>query len=328
MISQSEQLCHFSSNYLNLIILPTEACNFRCTYCYETFENRKMPRPVVTGIKSLIDRRGADLDQLEISWFGGEPLLALDVITEISKHALHVANAEGFTFRSGITTNGYFLNQDRFLQCLNHKIDFFQISLDGNPDDHDASRKLASGGGTFDRIWSNLIAMKGTRADFVVLLRLHYTMENFISVGEFARRIRDVFGDDQRFRCFFRHISRLGGLNDESITIVSEHDQKEIEAHLWDASGLSRPAGQGEDYVCYAAKGNSLLIRSTGRLAKCTVALNDSCNDIGWISESGEVCVDQRKYQRWIAPLIEADWENVGCPLPSVIQQAERDDTN
>lgn len=320
MISQSEQLRHFRSNYLNLILLPTESCNFRCTYCYETFEHKKMPRHVVTGIKSLIDQRGDDLDELEISWFGGEPLLALDVVTEISRHALDVAKAEGFTFRSGMTTNGYFLNQERFSQCLDHKIDFFQISLDGNPDDHNASRKLASGEGTFDRIWSNLTAMKDSSAEFVALLRLHYTMENFISVGQFARRVRDVFGDDRRFRYFFRHIARLGGPNDESISIVSDQDQKEIEAHLWDASGLSRPPDEDESYVCYAAKGNSLVIRSTGRLAKCTVALNDRCNDIGWISEEGEIRVDQKKYQRWIAPLVEADWDNVACPLPSVVQ--------
>ena len=168
--------------------------------------------------------------------------------------------------------------------------------------------------------------MKGTPAEFDVLLRLHYTMENFISIGQFARRIRDVFGDDRRFRYFFHNIARLGGSNDESITVMSKQDQNEIEAHLWHASGLSRPAGQGEeDYVCYAAKGNSLVIRSTGRLAKCTVALNDSCNDIGSISENGEICVDQEKYQRWIAPLVESDWENVTCPLPSVMQQAQVD---
>jgi hypothetical protein len=40
-------------------------------------------------------------------------------------------------------------------------------------------------------------------------------------------------------------------------------------------------------------------------------------------SENGEICVGQRKYQRWIAPLVEADRENVGCPLPAVVQQAE-----
>jgi uncharacterized protein len=325
MISQSEQIRHFRSNYLNLIILPTEACNFRCTYCYETFENKKMLRPVVTGIKSLIDRRAEDLDELEISWFGGEPLLALDVVTEISRHALNVAKAEGFIFRSGMTTNGYFLDQKRFSKCLEHKIDFFQISLDGNLEDHNTSRRLASGEGTFSQIWSNLIAMKRSSSEFTVLLRLHYTMENFISIGQFARHIRDVFGGDQRFRFFFHHIARLGGPNDENISIVSEQDQKEIEAHLWDASKLSRPPDEDESYVCYATKGNSLVVRSTGRLAKCTVALNDGCNDIGWISETGEICVDQKKYQRWIAPLIEADWDNVGCPLPSVVRQAELD---
>jgi hypothetical protein len=42
-----------------------------------------------------------------------------------------------------------------------------------------------------------------------VLLRLHYTMENFISVGQFARRIRDVFGDDRRFRYFFVSAVRM-----------------------------------------------------------------------------------------------------------------------
>lgn len=325
MISQSEQLQHFRSNYLNLIILPTEACNFRCTYCYETFENKKMPRHVVAGIKSLIDRREKDLDELDIGWFGGEPLLALDVVTDICRHALDAAKTGGFTFRSGMTTNGYLLDQKRFLKCLDHNIGFYQISLDGKPDGHNASRKLASGGETFDRIWSNLIAMKEIAVEFVVLLRLHYTVENFISVGQFARRIRDVFGNDARFQYNFERIARLGGPTDESITIVSEQDRKEIEAHLWDASGLQQRLGEAEAYVCYAAKGNSLVIRSTGRLAKCTVALNDSCNDIGWISEDGKVCIDQNKYRRWITPLAEAHWEQVGCPLPWVMQQAELD---
>ena len=54
-----------------------------------------MPRPVVTGIKSLIDRRSEDLDDLEISWFGGEPLLALDVITEISRMQLMSPKRKG-----------------------------------------------------------------------------------------------------------------------------------------------------------------------------------------------------------------------------------------
>jgi sulfatase maturation enzyme AslB (radical SAM superfamily) len=76
---RAKQLRCFRSNFLNLIILPTEACNFRCTYCYETFEHKKMKKEVVNGIKALIGRRGPELNKLEIAWFGGEPLLAFDV---------------------------------------------------------------------------------------------------------------------------------------------------------------------------------------------------------------------------------------------------------
>ena len=63
-----------------LIILPTEKCNFRCTYCYEDFLIGKMPPAIERGVKALIDRRSDSLDRLEISWFGGEPLLAADVV--------------------------------------------------------------------------------------------------------------------------------------------------------------------------------------------------------------------------------------------------------
>lgn len=325
MVAQSVQLQCFRSNFLQLIILPTEACNFRCTYCYETFEHKKMPRSVVTGVKSLIDRRGGDLDELQIDWFGGEPLLALDVVTDICGHAVKVAKSNGFHFSSEMTTNGYFLDRKRFLTCLEHGIRSFQISFDGDEQVHNLSRKLASGAGTFDRIWANVMATKELSADFTILLRLHYTHENFLSVAEFARRINDVLGGDSRFQFFFKNIVRLGGPNDESITLFSEQERKDIEAYLWETSGLDPSSDSDDDYVCYAAKGNSLLIRSTGRLAKCTVALTDDFNDIGSIKENGDICIDQSKFRRWITPVVEGRWEVTGCPLGWVTREAARD---
>jgi uncharacterized protein len=325
MLGQSDQLQCFRSNYLNLIILPTEACNFRCTYCYETFEHKKMSPRVVTGIKSLINRRADELNELDIEWFGGEPLLAFDVVADICGHAKQAAKTNNIHFYSSMTTNGYLLEEKRFMSCLANEIRAFQISLDGDPSIHNTSRKLASGAGTFDRIWANLLAIKQVRDDFRITLRLHYTYENFIAVGEFARRIRDAFGDDSRFEYFFKQIARLGSANDDSITVISKQDQDDIEAHLWEASGLYRaPHEQSQDeYICYATKGNSLVIRSTGRLAKCTVALNDTFNDIGSIQENGEISVDQGRFRRWIRPVLEGNWQEVSCPLGWVARQAE-----
>ena len=65
---------------LNLILFPTENCNFRCTYCYETYNGGLMPDAVVSGIKKLLVARAPDLDDLSIGWFGGEPLLAKTLV--------------------------------------------------------------------------------------------------------------------------------------------------------------------------------------------------------------------------------------------------------
>ena len=46
---------------LELIILPTEKCNFRCTYCYEDFAIGKMKRETINAVKELIKRRAKDL---------------------------------------------------------------------------------------------------------------------------------------------------------------------------------------------------------------------------------------------------------------------------
>jgi len=146
-----------------------------------------------------------------------------------------------------------------------------------------------------------------------------------MSVAQFGRRVCDTFAGDDRFGFYFRHVSRLGGPNDSDISIISEHDKKEIEDYLWRSAGLPKPAGESEPYICYAAKGNSLVIRSTGRLAKCTVALTDECNDIGWISEDGEVLIDQTKFRRWIAPLIEAREDELECPLGWVMGEVAKD---
>jgi len=306
---------------LELRLLPTEQCNFRCTYCYETFEHKKMRPGVIAGIKALISRRAASLSELHIDWFGGEPMLTPDIIADVSRHARKEATAHGFAYTGAMTTNGYFLDAAGFRHCLDHGINDLQISFDGDRALHDKSRVLGSGAGTFERIWSNVVAMKPVKDDFSVLFRLHYTAENWRQVAEFGRKVHDNFGDDPRFHVFFKGIIPLGGPNDAAITRLTPKQDAEIRRSLWNASGFSQGGGASEK-VCYAAMANSLVVRSTGRLAKCTVALSSDFNDIGELTEDGDVVVDQSKFQRWIAPVVEQRWSIVACPLEWVARQA------
>ncbi len=152
----------FDNKRLHLIIMPTEKCNFRCTYCYEDFENGKMSRDVVDGIKSLILFRAPDLNTLEIGWFGGEPLLNLKLVEEISEFSKDVMQSSKGYFISSMSTNGYLLDLKSAESLTNKGVSAFQISIDGDRLTHDRSRILASGSGTFDKIWRNLLDIKKT----------------------------------------------------------------------------------------------------------------------------------------------------------------------
>ena len=78
-----ELVPHLATNILNLTVLPTEQCNFRCVYCYESFCRGGMSPVVVTALERFLDLRAPGLDRLSIAWFGGEPLLAADVVERI-----------------------------------------------------------------------------------------------------------------------------------------------------------------------------------------------------------------------------------------------------
>ena len=75
-----------ANDMLHLVMMPTEACKFRCTYSYEDFRLARMQPAVVRGVERLLSRRELDLRRLEIAWFGGEPLLALDIDQRLSRH--------------------------------------------------------------------------------------------------------------------------------------------------------------------------------------------------------------------------------------------------
>jgi uncharacterized protein len=76
--------CSGTASSMHHNLLPTEDCNFRCTYCYEDFAIGRMSRATIEAVKKLIESRVPKLRALTIGWFGGEPLIAKDIVMEIS----------------------------------------------------------------------------------------------------------------------------------------------------------------------------------------------------------------------------------------------------
>lgn len=314
----------FSSKIQQLIIFPTEQCNFRCVYCYEDFSIGKMEQDVVSGIKALLARRASDLRVLQLSFFGGEPLLAADVVEELCRTAHSLAEAhQDFQYSASATTNGALLTRARFERFHELGLRSYQISLDGHGTVHDATRRRANGKGTFDQIWTNLTSIRRSNCDGNIMLRIHLLPHNIPSVLKLLDRI-DSELDDPRFKLFFKPVGHWGGPNDAQFDVLKtsspdfEAAMRAIRDRL---RGMSNPVletgSETADLpeICYASRANSLGIRADGRIAKCTVALNDPRNAIGRILPDGRLEIDREKLAPWMRGFDDFDLATLGCPL-------------
>lgn len=71
-----------------------------------------MSHDVINAVEKLVNENLEQQGQLSITWFGGEPLLAIDLIEEIQIKMQDIANRKCITFNSGIITNGYLLTEE------------------------------------------------------------------------------------------------------------------------------------------------------------------------------------------------------------------------
>lgn len=301
---------------LELIILPTEKCNFRCSYCYEDFEQGGMKDQVSDSVIKLINSRISSLKKLHLSWFGGEPLLAQKVIEKISVNVLKLTEAYDLNYSASMTTNGYLLSPHILLWAMNLGIKDFQITLDGDENTHNLTRLRADKEGTFSTIWNNLILAKQLNLNFNIVIRVHFNPKTFENTKKFVEVLEKELLYDKRFSVHFHAISRLGGSNDSDIDIYDSKEEKERATNeLYRLLNKNvRKCEPNSAYVCYAAKLNSFVIRSDGRLAKCTVAFHDDINNIGKLKSDGTISLDMDKVRKWALPVFQGNTIGAACP--------------
>lgn len=313
---------------LEIIILPTEQCNFRCTYCYEDFKLGQMSSELVDATKKWIMSRVDDLDQLSISWFGGEPTLALPVVLDISSMARSAFEERGKTFSSHMTTNGYLLNRKTFSSLLNAGVTAFQISLDGPAEIHNQTRLRADGKPTFDVLWGNLLQMASLAEEspqnFEITLRIHYDQFKAKYMAPLIDMITRDLLPSGCFRIDFHKIEQLGGRNDDRLSLATEQEHdiiRELTMKIKDsyANAGVQVSVDLEHYICYAARANSFVLRADGRLGKCTVALNDARNDVGHLNLDGTLEVKNERFFPWIRGLYTGNLDTLACPLHDVM---------
>lgn len=289
-----------------------------------------MPASVIRGVKHYLALRVPELNALAISWFGGEPLLARELIEDFLVHVRRLLEAHPRVhFFSDITTNGYLLSRAVFERLLELGVVQYQIAFDGPREWHDRYRRRVDGRGTFDRIWGNLQAMQEVEGRFKVFVRLHFSKDNYDTLAEFMNAYRQSFGNDDRFSLLLRPLSRLGGVNDPTLPVFSAKEGARMAKALVKTAndcGVNHLADRKVLPICYASRGNSLVIRANGRLNKCVVALEHKLNQIGRIREDGLLEIQNTKLRPWLRGVRSRRPAELQCPLRGLEMSERRKD--
>lgn len=145
-----------------VVLIPTFGCNLLCKYCYGKYGKESARMTVAIARRAINLLKGK---HLRFSFFGGEPLLAFDLIRDTTHYAEGKATAIGGRVAPSITTNGLLIDESVATWCGKHSVSFI-VSIDGPQELHDKYRPDTDGKGTWKRVLhgAELLAAAKVRA--------------------------------------------------------------------------------------------------------------------------------------------------------------------
>lgn len=307
------KLRRFGSDRIDLTIAPTMACNFRCPYCYEKGkEYTSMNEDTVQKVKEYIEKLKENYKYIGITWYGGEPLLALSTITELMESVYD--NFDKDYVYSNIVSNGYLLTEDTANELKKYNISDIQITIDGPPEIHNKRRMLPSKEDTFFAIFDNMKSALNVYPDLHISIRVNIDKTNINGVDEIISYLKQ-YGLYKKVSLYLAPVSNINETSNESNCFnVKEFAVEELNfikrnhAKGYSFIGLpSRNIG-----ICGAVSIHSYVIDPLGDMYKCW-------NDISCLSEKIGSVYDKEinlngNMTKWLSYSIENDEECVKCP--------------
>ena len=139
-----------------LCLHVAHTCNLNCAYCFASqgkYAGERALMSYETGKQALdfLVSHSGDRHNLEVDFFGGEPLMNFDVVKQLVAYARSIEKQAGKNFRFTLTTNGVLIDDD-VIDFANREMSNVVLSLDGRREIHDRYRVDYAGNGSWDKI--------------------------------------------------------------------------------------------------------------------------------------------------------------------------------
>lgn len=282
-----------NSSVRRVTVVLTRKCNLGCNYCYQD-KDLADPRANIEQIIAHLRSQVVPGGSLLVTWFGGEPLLRLSLIEELTHAIRDYCKSVSARYGATISTNGVLLDDERVEKLIALDVNSFQISLDGPPAVQELRRPSLNRKPTYGPIVDNIGRLLDAGAQ--VNIKVIIDRENWRQVPELfqdlARRglltrlqfaIQETEGKfaalqyDPCFETF------------EQYTSAKMELLKVLRGHGYT---LSDPSQKGE--FCAATSPYSTIIDMSGTAYRCAT---EPDNEVGHLGADGTVSLQNRAYE-------------------------------
>jgi len=294
-------------SHLDLTVVPTLACNFGCSYCYEKKDPAYMKEETIEAFIKFIDQRMAQLRPrlLQLTWYGGEPLLVPRILERLIIEFLRLCKKYDTQLTSGIITNGSLLNEANFQLLKRGNLGFVQVTIDGDEKTHNQLRPFREGKPSYQAVVQNIDRLIGRVA---IGIRLNIQRRNSspeqIRLSLLALKERGWFGKDKNTVLGFGFVRRYtpfcGGCKEDYLDpktfsdIILAANQIAIELDI-PINIYPKLAS-----VCTALAMNSYCIGPEGEIYKCWSSIGNPAEILGNV-RNPEDLYGKKEFLRWLS---------------------------
>ena len=282
---------------LTLTIAPTLDCNFNCYYCFEKHEKGKMSQETANSLFDfIVSEIKSGIKIIKIIWYGGEPLLEIDFITNFMKQLFLICKKYNVSCFSGMITNGFLLNEINCRKLKNLNLSTLQVTLDGEPEVHNKRRTLKNSPlGTFDTILENLRIAK--QVGLNISIRINIDMENIISNENLLKILYQNGLND--FKIDLGYVENFNFLNCSSIVEKDNFYTYKLEFNKllskYNFKTLELFPKQNAIF-CGAYNSKSFVINWDGNIFKCWSDIGNKNYSLGNINMVNPALLENKRY--------------------------------
>lgn len=292
-----KHMSYFQDNSLDVTVLVTDNCNFKCQYCFKKAKVQDFSDENWDNLYKYLSKELTKdaIKYVRICFYGGEPLLKVNKILNFMQRLnSYIQNYPNKEVCYHMITNAYLLTPEIYDKLTKNGMTFFQITIDGFEEEHNKMRPLVNGQGTWQKIMDNLKYINSVEDNLHIALRFNCAHDKIVKISEY----KSFYGEtlpNKKFQLQFEPISNFSDLVNNDLVVDDKDDLYEmyLQSELPQMfNGIKFPPGfvQG-GHRCKYAYDNNITINTDGRVFRCEDCDNDN-TCVGHLGDNGQIVYD------------------------------------